>query len=195
MLDIPKSFHLKTVGIAIAVLFGTFSSNAQEDPAIGMAGNPVQFEAVIDPETGDIVVLEVMSPMHDLGGFNTPEGTLTLNEVQPQAFAYFDQQGNIAEAFYAPITPADQAFIFDRLDAGGSITPVTIWGRATRTLPSVDEVQEITEAALNAALGMVCAGSPRAEEISASVRLAVALGLEGSFDLSMTWRPARDCPQ
>lgn len=194
MMSLSKVRCLSVFAISFALSISSKGAFAQEDMATGQGSNLIEFEAMIVPDTGDIVVTELMPMMHDFGDFNALESELTLNEVQPQAFAYLDPQGNIAEAFYAPITPADQDFIFDRLDAGGSITPVRIWGRATRNLPSVDEVQEITQAALNAALDMVCAGSPRAEEISASVRLAVALGLEGSFDLSMTWRPARDCP-
>ncbi len=109
-----------------------------------------------------------------------------------EGFAFLDKNGEVLDVYAAPLGPEGYQYLVEKIPDGGAMKPVAFWGNA-KSLPTMEEVRQITETSVQKALDVICAAEPRPESLAIEIALAASLGLEGKFQLNMEWRPARDC--
>lgn len=158
----------------------------------------IKFRAVKNLQTGEIELQEVGNISTadfnaDFAGLGMKVSDLYSDSGDQQSFVAIDKDGKIKNVFAPPPNDMAKAAIIDNLSEGDQIVMAKFWWPVQSSLPTVDEVKEITRASMAVALEMICEADPKPETMSLNVELGVSLGVNGRFEFSSEWRPSRDC--
>ena len=204
---------LISFALASVLLLPPSSVSAQESgeaPDSSEDAPVLRLQAIYDKETGEVTIVEKDGPTGQadpnlmMGDMETPTGAgktfpdfAAYAEGEASGFGVLvtDSSGRNTQVLASANTGMyDPDKLSGLLADGNTLTPVPVFSLGSR-LPTREEAQDITQAAIDGAIERVCAMGNKPRTLKTVVSIGVSLGLEGRFDLEMEWNPREDCTE
>lgn len=110
-----------------------------------------------------------------------------------EAFVQLSSDGKVTGVYHGDPNNSEFIKAMGNLPKGYSMVKAGYFTGGYSILPTIAEVKSIISTAINTTMDVVCALKHRPNKIKTEIDVAVSLGLEGRFKLSLDWNPSEAC--